>query len=151
MGLVTTKKEMTKVDRPPLTRSQTMARVKAKNSKPELFVRRLLTQMGYRYRLHRADLPGKPDIAFIGRRKVIFVHGCFWHGHACKRGARAPKANQDYWCRKIANNRARDERNCAALSDMGWSSLALWECQLVDEPMLRQRMIAFLSGPPAER
>lgn len=107
-------------------------------------VRRLLTRMGYRYRLHRADLPGKPDIAFVGRRKAIFVHGCFWHGHDCPRGARMPRANADYWRAKIARNRARDAETGEALARMGWLRLVVWECELRDPAALRRRLDGFL-------
>lgn len=120
-----------------------MARVKARNTEPELIVRRLLTRMGHRYRLHRGDLPGRPDIAFIGRRKVIFVHGCFWHGHDCARGARTPKANAEYWIAKIARNRARDVAAAATLTEAGWASLTLWECDLRDEAALTARLQAW--------
>ena len=89
-------------------RSATMRAVKGKDTKPELLVRRLVHGMGYRYRLHRKDLPGKPDLTFAGRRRVIFVHGCFWHGHDCARGARVQKNNRDYWLGKIGRNRGRD-------------------------------------------
>lgn len=123
-----------------------MARVRSLDTTPELIVRRLLTQLGYRYRLHRADIPGKPDIAFIGRRKAIFVHGCFWHGHDCKRGARAPRANADYWRAKIERNRARDARTLAALEAAGWSALVVWECGLRDEAGVVERLEGFL-GP----
>lgn len=122
-----------------------MARVRARNTKPEIALRRLLTRLGYRYRLHRRDLPGTPDIAFIARRKVIFVHGCFWHGHGCKRGAREPKTNTDYWKAKIARNRARDDRAAAALSAMAWTSATVWECELRDAG-LAERLVAFLEG-----
>ena len=115
-----------------------MARVKSRNTAPERLVRRILTELGYRYRLHRADLPGKPDIAFIGRRKAIFVHGCFWHGHDCRRGARVPKANREYWVAKIARNRARDADAVARLEAMGWSALALHECELRDPELTRE-------------
>lgn len=121
-----------------------MARVKAADTAPELAVRRLLTGIGYRYRLHRADLPGTPDIAFIGRRKAIFVHGCFWHGHDCARGARAPKANADYWREKIARNRSRDAANLAALAAMSWRSEVVWECALRDRDRLTLRLMSFL-------
>lgn len=113
-----------------LSRSETMARVKSRNTSPELMVRRLLTRLGYRYRLHRRDIPGNPDIAFVGRRKAIFVHGCFWHGHDCKRGARLPKANADYWEKKIAGNRARDVAVREQLEQMGWEAMIVWECEL---------------------
>ena len=121
-------------------RSQVMARVKGRDTKPELLVRRLLTSMGVRYRLHRKDLPGAPDIVMAGRRLAIFVHGCFWHGHDCARGARVPKQNRDYWQAKIGRNRARDERTAAELSAMGWTPLTLWECELKDEAVLKARL-----------
>lgn len=122
-----------------------MARVKSRDTTPERIVRRLLTDLGYRYRLHRADLSGKPDIAFIGRRKVIFVHGCFWHGHDCKRGARAPRANADYWRDKIARNRARDARNAATLATAGWTALTIWECALGDTDAVTETLRRFLN------
>src|SRR6478609_10859019 len=103
----------------PAKRSAVMARIKSRDTKPELLLRRLLTQLGARYRLHRKDLPGSPDVAMPGRRLAIFVHGCFWHGHDCKRGARAPKANADYWSAKIAANRARDRGVQKALKAQG--------------------------------
>jgi DNA mismatch endonuclease (patch repair protein) len=122
-----------------------MARVRARDTGPERLVRGLLTELGYRYRLHRAELPGKPDIAFVGRRKVIFVNGCFWHGHDCKRGARVPKDNRDYWVAKIARNRARDAAVQDEFADMGWQSLVLYECQLKDRMALSERLTSFLS------
>jgi DNA mismatch endonuclease (patch repair protein) len=122
-----------------------MARIRSGDTAPELFVRRLLTELGYRYRLHRKDLPGKPDIVFISRRRVIFVHGCFWHGHNCSRGARVPKANRDYWVAKIARNRARDVTVQAKLTEMGWKTLGLFECQLKDRAALSERLTSFLS------
>lgn len=99
---------MVKENGPPLTRSQVMARVRARDTRPELLVRRLAHALGYRYRLHGRGLPGTPDLVFARRCKVVFVHGCFWHGHACPRGRRAPKTNADYRTAKIARNRARD-------------------------------------------
>lgn len=124
-----------------------MARVRSRDTAPELLVRRLLWRMGYRYRLHCAGLPGKPDIVFASRRKAILVHGCFWHGHDCKRGARAPRANADYWARKIGGNRDRDARNLTALADLGWRALVLWECELADEAALEQTLRDFLDAP----
>lgn len=129
-----------------LTRSQTMARVKSRNTKPELLVRRLLTRLGYRYRLHRAGLPGKPDIVFIGRRKAIFVHGCFWHGHDCRRGAREPKTNADYWRAKIARNRVRDGTVRAALAALGWETMIVWECAIGDTGGLEAELAGWLDG-----
>lgn len=122
-----------------------MARVKSRDTKPEMAVRRLLTRLGFRYRLHRDDLPGKPDIAFIARRKAIFVHGCFWHGHDCKRGARVPKANREYWSAKIARNRSRDAENVTRHQQLGWSVLVLFECQLKDSSQLAANLVEFLA------
>ena len=117
-----------------------------------MIVRRLLHAMGYRYRLHRRDLPGAPDIVFPGRRKLIFVHGCFWHGHDCARGARMPAANADYWRSKIARNLVRDADHLAALHQAGWQALVIWECQLKvrDRPALTALLRAFLedAAPP---
>ena len=130
----------------PAERSAVMARVKAKNTKPELAVRRLAHAMGYRFRLHRKDLPGAPDLVFPGRRKALFVHGCFWHGHDCARGARAPKTNAAYWRAKIARNRARDAAAMAGLRSLGWTAHVIWECELKSEDLPR-RLRRFL-GPP---
>jgi len=112
-------------------------------------VRRLLTRMGLRYRLQRRDLPGSPDIVFAGRRLALFVHGCFWHGHDCRRGTRAPKANADYWAAKIGRNRARDAETLAALDALGWGALTVWECELRDEAGLQARLADALA--PAVR
>ncbi len=121
-----------------------MRRVKAKDTAPELAVRRLLTRMGLRYRLHRADLPGKPDIVMPGRKLAIFVHGCFWHGHDCPRGARVPKANREYWEAKIGRNRARDIEHRAGLAVKGWRVLTVWECELKDEAEVEHQILASL-------
>lgn len=130
-----------------MERSEIMARVKARDTKPEMKARRALRALGHTgYRLDRRDLPGRPDIAFIGRRRAIFVHGCFWHGHDCKRGARAPKTNSAYWSAKIARNRARDAEAVAALEARGWRVLILWECEMNDGPLAR-RLSAFMAAP----
>jgi DNA mismatch endonuclease (patch repair protein) len=123
----------------PEKRSAVMRRVKGRDTTPERQVRRLLTSLGARYRLHRADLPGKPDIVLPGRRLAIFVHGCFWHGHDCARGARVPKANRDYWVAKISRNRARDVASRAALEAAGWRVETVWECDLRDAAVLEAR------------
>lgn len=106
-----------------------MARVPSSGSRPELYVRRAVHAAGFRYRLHRADLPGKPDLVFPRFRLAVFVHGCFWHWHGCKR-SRMPEANHDYWTRKIARNVQRDERNLQALRELGWDACVIWECAL---------------------
>ena len=126
-------------------RSAAMRAVKSKNTKPELAVRSLLHRLGFRFRIHRKDIPGNPDIAFPGRRKVIFIHGCFWHGHDCVRGARIPINNRDYWTIKIARNKARDARNLGALQASGWGAFTLWECELRDQH-LQERIKAFLNN-----
>jgi len=130
----------------PAKRSAVMRAVKSANTAPELAVRAAVRDLGYgrRYRLNRADLPGKPDLAFTALRKVVFVHGCFWHGHACKRGAREPKDNAAYWRTKIARNRARDAATRVTLKREGWSALTVWECQLRDAAALKRKLAAFL-------
>lgn len=130
-------------------RSATMRAVKSRDTRPEMRVRRLLHRMGYRYRLQRKDLPGRPDIVFGPRRRVIFVHGCFWHGHDCKRGARVPATNTAYWQAKIARNVDRHARQLEALITKGWAALTLWECELRDQDVLIERLKKFLD--PADR
>ena len=125
-------------------RSAVMRRVKGKNTTPELAVRKALTRLGARYRLHRKDLPGKPDSVMPGRRLAIFVHGCFWHGHDCARGARVPKQNRDYWVAKVGRNGARDASTREALAAAGWRVETIWECELKDAPELETRLRALL-------
>ncbi len=131
----------------PQVRSAVMRRVKGRDTGPERTVRQVLTRLGARYRLHRADLPGCPDIVLPGRRLAIFVHGCFWHGHDCARGSRVPQARRDYWMAKIAGNRARDARNLAALAGAGWRVETVWECELKarDLPALEARLRTLLA------
>jgi DNA mismatch endonuclease, patch repair protein len=126
-----------------MSRSDNMRAIRSKDMLPELTVRRLLHRLGYRYRLHRKDLPGKPDLAFGPRRKVIFVHGCFWHGHNCKEG-RIPKSNADYWLPKLQRNQARDKENIGRLTDSGWECLVIWECEMRDRDVLQSRLKKFL-------
>jgi DNA mismatch endonuclease (patch repair protein) len=114
----------------PEQRSAVMRAVKSRDTKPEMIVRRAAHALGYRFRLHRKDLPGSPDLVFPSRKKAIFVHGCFWHGHDCARGARMPKANADYWTAKIGRNVARDARVKGELASLGWETLTIWECEL---------------------
>lgn len=125
-------------------RTRTMRAVKSRDTKPELFVRKIVYALGYRYRLHRKDLPGCPDLVFPGRRKVIFVHGCFWHGHNCKRGGRVPKENMSYWREKIAKNIERDKKHIDNLNKMGWNTLLLWECDLKGLEVVKREVKAFL-------
>jgi len=122
-----------------------MQAVKGQDTAPEMKLRRLLHHAGYRYRLHRRDLPGCPDIVFVKARKAIFVHGCFWHGHDCPRGRRVPKTNTSYWVGKVARNRARDNRALQELVMAGWAVLVIWECEMSD-PALLSRMNQFLSS-----
>lgn len=111
------------------TRSRIMASVRSKNTKPEMRTRSVAHRLGYRFRLHRRDLPGCPDMAFVSRRIALFVHGCFWHGHECRRGRRTPAANAEYWRAKVARNAARDKGNLEALGSVGWTAVVIWECQ----------------------
>jgi DNA mismatch endonuclease (patch repair protein) len=127
-----------------MERSAIMRAVKARNTKPEMIVRQLVYRLGFRYRLHRSDLPGTPDLVFASRRKVILVHGCFWHGHTCRRGARIPKTNIGYWRDKIRRNRRRDAASMEALRQLGWDPLVVWECQLADAGRLIARIECFL-------
>lgn len=125
-------------------RQHTMRSVKSENTGPEMVVRKLAHAMGYRFRLHRKDLPGRPDLVFPGRRKVVFVHGCFWHGHDCQSGMNRPKANREYWREKLEGNMQRDLRNQDLLRESGWGVLVLWECELGDIDGTRERLRAFL-------
>lgn len=126
-------------------RSQIMRAVKGKDTGPEMLVRRLTHGLGYRYRLYVKELPGKPDMAFRPRKKVIFVHGCFWHGHRCKRGDRMPKNNRAYWERKISRNRERDGENLDALRRQGWQALVVWECETKETEQLAKCIRSFLN------
>ena len=130
----------------PGRRRHLMQQVKGKDTRPEKIVRSLLHRLGYRFRLHRKDLPGTPDIVFPGRRLVLFVHGCFWHGHGCRIG-QLPKSHLDYWQPKIAANRDRDRRKEAALSSTGWRVAVVWQCELADCDSLAARLRCLLDQP----
>ncbi|WP_163868080.1 very short patch repair endonuclease [Myxococcus eversor] len=134
----------------PKERSERMARVRHKDTKPEVRIRRIISEMGYRYRLQYKKVPGRPDLAFPGQRKAIFVHGCFWHRHpdpTCPL-ARMPKSRLDFWMPKLEGNRARDLRKLDELQKMGWAALVIWECQLGNEEALRANIRDFLGAPP---
>jgi DNA mismatch endonuclease (patch repair protein) len=130
----------------PAERSAVMARVRGKNTRPELIVRKLVFAAGYRYRLHVRTLPGSPDLVFPGRRKVIFVHGCFWHRHDNCNLARMPKSRIEFWSDKLNGNKARDARTYDALRQAGWQVHVVWECELGDLMALEEDLRAFL-GP----
>jgi DNA mismatch endonuclease (patch repair protein) len=131
-------------------RSRNMSRIRSKNTKPELLVRRLLHAAGYRFRLHGAAggklLPGKPDLVFASRRKAVFVNGCFWHLHSCPAGQRAPQNNSEFWAEKRSRTASRDAAAVQSLADAGWESLTVWECELKDRAALERQLVAFL-GP----
>jgi DNA mismatch endonuclease (patch repair protein) len=124
-------------------RSENMRRIRSEGMLPELAVRSMVHRMGYRFRLHRKDLPGKPDLVFVSRRKVIFVHGCFWHAHACKT-AHTPKSNADYWGPKLQRNKTRDRKNIETLETAGRRSLVIWECETRTPDKVKKRVSAFL-------
>ena len=132
----------------PAKRSAVMRAVKSRDTTPELAVRRILRAAGIGYRLGGRGLPGRPDLVMQGRRVAVFVHGCFWHGHDCPRGARQPKANADYWSAKIGRNRTRDAVATAALEAAGWRVVTVWECGL-KVPGFADRLVAEVRGQAA--
>lgn len=139
--------KINKMDRmSPAERSRQMSLVKSKNTGPELAVRKLVFSMGYRYRIHGAGLPGKPDLVFPGRKKVIFVHGCFWHRHAGCKKATTPANDAEYWLPKFARTVERDRQTLDALRELGWGTLVLWECELKDTCALAKKLRAFLNN-----
>lgn len=133
----------------PEERSRIMGRIRAKDTAPEMVVRRIAHALGYRYRLHRSDLPGKPDLVFPMYRSVIFVNGCFWHGHSCRRGA-LPASNAEFWSKKIGATQARDERSRAELEREGWRVMTLWQCELHERAEVAARIDAFLRAAEEE-
>lgn len=130
----------------PFERSERMSRVRGKGTKPEMLVRKLVYGMGYRYRLHANDLPGKPDMVFRSRKAAIFVHGCYWHRHKNCKLARLPKSRLDFWLPKLEGNRVRDEQNQALLKEMGWRCLVVWECETKDKEALMNKVSEFMSA-----
>jgi DNA mismatch endonuclease, patch repair protein len=127
-------------------RSANMSRIRSKNTQPEMIVRRLLHGLGYRYSLHRRDLPGAPDLVFPSRKKIIFVHGCFWHQHKGCIDGRMPKSRADYWQPKLLRNIQRDRRNLSKLRRGGWKVLRLWECDVLKAADVRERLVQFLGA-----
>jgi DNA mismatch endonuclease (patch repair protein) len=133
----------------PERRSANMSRIRSKDTKPEMAVRKVAHGLGYRFRLHQKDLPGKPDLVFPSRKAVVFVHGCFWHGHSdpgC-RNAVLPKSRRDFWLPKLSKNKARDSANVEALEAAGWRVMVVWECEIKDDEIVAGRLRDFL-GPP---
>src|SRR5688500_10260116 len=127
-----------------MDRSANMRAIRAKDMQPEVLVRRLVHGLGFRYRLHDSALPGSPDLVFRSRRKVMFVHGCFWHGHGCKR-AHTPKSNTGYWEAKLKRNRERDQKHLAAIRALGWHALVVWECETAESELI-SRIFEFLDS-----
>jgi DNA mismatch endonuclease, patch repair protein len=134
----------------PEQRSRNMAAIRCADTKPEMRVRRLLHLLGYRFRLHRKDLPGKPDIVLAKHRAVIFVHGCFWHCHSCRYGSVTPATRADFWAAKRASNVARDRRNKTALRALGWRVLVIWECETKDLERVERRLVHSLEEAPKQ-
>ncbi len=132
-----------------MDRSANMRAIRSKDTSPEKTVRSLVHRLGFRFRIHRKDLPGTPDMVFPSKHKVIFVHGCFWHSHDCKR-AGVPRANRDFWLEKLEKNKARDERSIEALTAAGWQSFIIWQCELKDARALAARIEDFLRRKPPE-
>jgi len=125
-------------------RSELMARVRSQNTSPEMYVRRLVHSMGYRFRLYSGHLPGRPDLVFPRLQKAIFVHGCFWHGHKCRAGRNRPKTNKVYWEQKLDRNKIRDRQSRILLKKMGWGVLVLWECRLRNQARIAEQVKRFL-------
>lgn len=128
----------------PEQRSANMARIRSAHTKPEMIVRRMAHKLGFRFRLHRSELPGKPDLVFAGSKKIIFVHGCYWHGHGCKIGGTGAKSNKAYWKPKIAGNIARNKRHLTDLKRAGWKVLIVWECETRKPLRLEKTLVRFL-------
>lgn len=131
-------------------RRRIMQSVKGKDTGPEWAVRRLLHRLGYRFRLHRKDLPGKPDLVFPGRKKIVFVHGCYWHAHGCRYG-RPPKSRLDYWLPKLERNKQRDAEKTEVLEVLGWQVLVVWQCETKDLDSLAAKLTAFLDDVDSRR
>ena len=127
-------------------RSFNMSRIRSKNTCPEMIVRSCVYRMGYRYRLHDKKLPGKPDLVLSRHRKVIFVHGCYWHRHSCKKGRSIPETRKKFWQTKLEGNKERDKRNRRKLNNLGWKVLIIWECQIKNQEKVIDKIANFLKG-----
>ncbi len=127
-----------------MDRSENMRRIRSKDTNPELLIRRLVFKMGYRYRLYGKNLPSKPDLVFAGRKKVIFIHGCFWHQHMNCIDSHIPKTNRDYWVAKLNKNKVRDKKNQVEIKKLGWSFLIIWECKTKNTSKLSREIKTFL-------
>lgn len=123
-----------------------MSRIKGTNTKPEKIIRKMLHKMGYRFRLHRKDLPGKPDIVLPKYNKVIFVNGCFWHGHRNCKKAELPESNRDFWKEKIRKTQLRDKKSNRQLKNLGWNVLTIWQCELINEEKLLGKINSFMAS-----
>lgn len=128
----------------PVQRSELMSRIRAKDTTPEMIVRRLAHGLGFRYRLHVSTLPGKPDLVFPSRQKVIFIHGCYWHRHRCRKGKSLPATHQEFWVEKFKNNVKRDRQHNKMLVAAGWETLVIWECETKDIQALKSVLLNFL-------
>ncbi len=134
----------------PDQRRRNMQAIRGRDTKPEMFVRRLVHKMGYRFRLHRKDLPGRPDLVLPQHRRVIYVHGCYWHVHTCRWGQVVPKTNAKFWATKRAGNVERDKNNRKEIESLGWSVLVVWECETREAETLRDRLAEFLAPTELE-
>ena len=135
----------------PRRRSELMAGIRGRDTRPEIAVRRMAHRMGLRFRLHRKDLPGRPDLVFVRHRVAVFVHGCFWHHHRGCKYAHIPKSRVSFWREKFTQNTARDDRNAKALRDLGWRVLTIWECETRKDDDIRRLLAGLLNAPPAAR
>lgn len=130
----------------PEQRRRCMASISGKNTKPELIVRKLLFSLGHRYRLHYSNLPGKPDLVFPGKRKAIFVHGCFWHRHDCSKGKSLPSNNSEFWQKKLSDNVIRDSKNIIDLKKLGWDVFVVWTCEIKNLQLLAENINEYLQS-----
>jgi DNA mismatch endonuclease (patch repair protein) len=135
----------------PAKRSAIMSRISGRNTRPEIVVRKIVHNLGYRFRLHRKDLPGKPDVVLPRHQKIIFVNGCFWHGHARCRRAKLPSSNTAFWQKKLAGNKARDKEVKRRLRRAGWEVLVVWQCEINQHDILLRRLESFLRSKPKRR